>query len=173
VIDEAAVRRLLDESEIRALLARYARAIDRMDWELLRSVYHDDAVDVHAGREWPAGEFAQWLQGRLGNYVSTKHFLGNQLIEVDGDTAWAETYCLALHRNAAVGDEPAFDRLVSVRYCDRLERRGGEWRIAHRIVAYEPGRIDPVGAEPELTPTHVRGSRDRDDPAYRRLREQG
>jgi ketosteroid isomerase-like protein len=168
VSDEAALRRLVDESEIRALLARYARAIDRMDWELLRSCYHDDAVDVHAGRTWPAAEFIEWLQTRLPTYAATKHFLGNQLIELDGDVAWTETYCLALHRHAAVGDESAVDRLVSVRYCDRLERRGGDWRIAHRVVAYEPGRIDPVGDEPAITPEHVLGRRDREDPAYRR-----
>jgi ketosteroid isomerase-like protein len=169
--DDAVLRRLLDESVIRTLIARYARAIDRMDWELLRSCYHDDAIDVHSGTTWKAEDFIEWLKGRLGNYTATKHFLGNQLIELDGDTAWVETYCLALHRVPATEGEPAADRLVSVRYCDRLERRHDEWRIAHRVVAYEPGRIDPVDREPELTATHVLARRDRKDVAYDRVRD--
>jgi ketosteroid isomerase-like protein len=168
-VDEQ-LQRLLDESAIRTVLARYARAIDRLDWDLLRSCYHPDATDEHGTYHGSADGFIEWVQGRLAEYDSTKHFLGNQLIEVEGDVAWTETYCLALHRIAPADGEAAHDRTVSVRYCDRFERRDGEWRIAERVTVYEPGRIDPVGDEPELTPRHTLGSRDRRDPAYRRNR---
>ncbi len=164
----AELKRLSDESEIRTVLARYARAIDRMDWELLASCYHDDAIDEHGGYRGTASGFVEWLKSRLPRNHSTMHFLGNQLIEVDGEVAWTETYCLAFHRMVAEDGGPAVDRLVKVCYCDRFERRNGTWRIAHRVVAYEPGRIDPVGLEPEMSDQHVRGVRDRSDPAYRR-----
>jgi hypothetical protein len=98
------------------------------------------------------------------------HFLGTQVIEVDGDVAWAETYCLALHRLRAIDGEPARDKVRPVRYCDRLERREGEWRIAHRVVVYEPGRIDPLSDELLAASG---GSRDRSDPAYARGRGDG
>ncbi|PRC43153.1 hypothetical protein C6A85_000000106805, partial [Mycobacterium sp. ITM-2017-0098] len=37
------LQRLSDELEIRALLNRYARAVDTKDWQLYRSVFTDDA----------------------------------------------------------------------------------------------------------------------------------
>jgi SnoaL-like domain len=48
---DAQLAHLLDESAIRQLLARYSRAIDRRDYELLRSCYHPDAVDEHGGAD--------------------------------------------------------------------------------------------------------------------------
>lgn len=37
-----------DRAAIENVLGTYCRAIDRLDLELLRSVYHPDAVDDHA-----------------------------------------------------------------------------------------------------------------------------
>lgn len=162
------LQRLVDEADIRRVLGRYARAIDRLDWELLRSCYHPDAVDEHGSFRGTVDEFVPWVQERLAEYDWTKHFLGNQLIELDGDTAWSETYCLAFHRVPAADGRGPLDRLINVRYVDRLERRDGEWRIAHRLTVYGPGRVDPVVEEPQTTPLHILFARDRSDPAYRR-----
>jgi hypothetical protein len=41
--------RLEDLAEIRDCMMRYARGMDRRDRELLRSAYHDGAVDDHVG----------------------------------------------------------------------------------------------------------------------------
>ena len=162
------LQRLLDEAAIRRVVASYSRAIDRRDWELLASCYHAGARDEHAGFDGTAEEFVEWVQDALAPFAETKHFVGNQLVDVDGDTAWAETYCLAFHRILATADRPALDRLVSVRYCDRFERREGAWRIAHRRTVYEPGRLDPVGLEPVMGEPRLVGSHDRTDPAYQR-----
>ena len=164
--DLQGLRRLLDESAIRALIARYSHAIDRLDWDELRSCYHDDAVDLH-GDDFAGGidAYIEWLHEHLpATLVATMHFTGTQSIEVDGDVAWAETYCLALHRLSATADAPTRDAVRPVRYVDRLERRHGEWRIARRTCIYEPGRIDGL-AEP-LAPSG--GARDRSDPSYAR-----
>ena len=40
---------MLAKHRIREVLSRYARAIDRGDGELLRTCYHPDAVEEHAG----------------------------------------------------------------------------------------------------------------------------
>src|SRR4051812_49257879 len=45
--EAAVVSRLRDESEIRAVVARYARGMDRGDHDLVRSCYHADATDAH------------------------------------------------------------------------------------------------------------------------------
>jgi ketosteroid isomerase-like protein len=164
----AVLGRLLDESSIRALLARYARAIDRIDLDLLRSCYHPDAVDVHGyDYDGDVEGFAELLGRNLPRNEWTMHVLGGPLIEIEGDTAWTETYCIALHRLPATEDEPAREHVRLVRYCDRLERRGGEWRIARRTAVYEGGRVDPIGPSTELVPPAL-ARRDRHDPAYAR-----
>ena len=38
---------LIDKQEIRDCMARYARGVDRADWEAVRDTYHDDAYDDH------------------------------------------------------------------------------------------------------------------------------
>jgi ketosteroid isomerase-like protein len=138
------LQQLLDESEIRQVLARYGRAIDAMDFDLLRSCYHPDAIDEHGVYDGDVDGFIDLLRERLPNDIGTNHFIGASLIELDGDTAWVETHALGHHRFAATDDEPLRDRYFFLRYADRFERREGEWRIAHRVVVYEPGRVDPV-----------------------------
>ena len=167
---DATLQRLADEAAIRDVLARYARAVDRMDWELLRSCYHADATDVHGGVTFTLDEFVAYLQERLPKSSRTFHFLGQQLIDVEGDVAWAETYCIARHRDEPEGAPPE-DLEVCVRYSDRLERRAGEWRLAHRVVVYDLGRIAPLLHEsPFAAVARYQGARDRSDPTYRRDR---
>jgi ketosteroid isomerase-like protein len=167
---DADLQRLIDESAIRTLLARYARGIDRMDWELVRSCYHDDATDDHGGYRGGVDGYLEWLQGRLPNAHSTQHFLGNQLIDIDGDDAWAETYCLALLRTPGPDGGPPQDAFRRLRYCDYLQRRDGEWRISERVVAFDSARIDAVEIDGPDNGM-VLGTRDRSDPAYGRSRE--
>lgn len=157
---------LLDQQAVRDVLIRYTRGIDRMDSELVRSCYHPDAHDDHGAFRGGREEFVAWYQEALAFFERTMHFVGNQLVEVDGDVAQAESYCVAYHRRAATADEPASDLVIGLRYCDRLERRDGEWRIANRVCAMDWSRIDPVPASWEFPPEAVRGLRDRTDPAY-------
>jgi SnoaL-like domain len=143
------LQRLVDESQIRQVLARYGRAIDSLDFGLLRSCYWPGAIDEHGLYNGPVEPFIELLQERLPNDISTDHFLGASLIEIDDDTAWVETHAIGRHRSPAETGEPLRDRQFFLRYADRFERREGEWRIAHRIVVYEPGRIDPVERDSE------------------------
>jgi hypothetical protein len=41
------LRELVDRQEIWAVVLRYSRGIDRLDRELVRSCYWDDAIDDH------------------------------------------------------------------------------------------------------------------------------
>ena len=141
--DAGDVERLMAESEIRQVLARYGRAIDSMDWDLLRSCYHPDAIDEHGVYDGGIDGFIELISGTLPS-VCTNHFMGASLIELDGDTAWVETHALGHHRSPASASDVLRDRLFFLRYADRFERRGAEWRIAHRVVVYEPGAVVPV-----------------------------
>lgn len=156
------VQALIDRHEIHDVLMRYARGIDRRDFELVASCYHPEATDDHGRFKGPVEDFIPWVAETLGRFETTMHFLGNVLIELDGDRAYAETYCVAYHR--LVGQD--VDSIAGLRYVDRFDRRDGEWRIADRKIVVEWNRIDevrPVGLGPE----YLRGRHDRTDPAYR------
>ena len=47
MVDEGDVQKLLDREAIKELVNLYCRAADRHDHELMRSLYHEDAIDDH------------------------------------------------------------------------------------------------------------------------------
>ena len=127
------------------MLHRYARGIDRLDWDLVRDCYHPDAYDDHGGIAGSVDDFIAGGRKYLTRFAATMHFLGNMLIEVDGDRARAETYAVAYHRvEDADGGGGGKDDIFGIRYVDRFERRMDRWRIAHRVVANEWRRVEPV-----------------------------
>ena len=170
---ETAIDELLAKQEIRDALMRYSRGIDLLDADLVKSAYHPDAYDDHGTFKGNAHEFAEHVIVGLSRLECTEHFLGNSLIEVEGDRAYSETYHVAYHRIPAGEDGVAKDFTWGGRYVDVFERReGGPWLILHRTVVHSWSRIDDVAdsnAEMAANFTHVaRG--DRSDLVYR-LRE--
>lgn len=141
-----AVARLVAESEIRAALARYARGADRNDVELIRSAYHPDATDSHGYFSGTIDGFVEWFRERHGAVTQSMHFLGNCLIEFEGDeAALVETYCQAFQRlRDPVAAGTLQDLHVLCRYLDRFERRDGRWAIAARTVVYETQDVREV-----------------------------
>lgn len=136
------LQRLIDESAIRRLLDLYPRALDRHDHDLLASLFHPDAIDDHGPYNGLASGYVDWIRDRSRAGVHWTHHNGTQIIDIEGDVAHTETYCLALCRQGPPG-EPGHAReiFLRVRYLDRVEKRNGEWRIAHRRVVYSPCHI--------------------------------
>jgi hypothetical protein len=158
---------LVAQQEIRDVLIRYTRGIDRMDPDLVLSCYWPGAHDDHGAFQGTAEDFAVWVRDVLAHFDVTMHFIGNQLVEVEGDAAHAESYCVAYHRRQARDGQQGHDLVIGLRYVDRLEQRDGEWRIADRRCVFDWTRQDPIGAEWALPPEALRGARDRNDPVYR------
>ena len=148
--------------EIADVILRYARGIDRLDFDLVRSCYHPDAYDDHGSFQGDVEGFIAMCESFLPRWTATQHFMGNMLIEPDGDMARAETYAVAYHRREN-DDGTGKDDVFGIRYVDRFERRGGEWRIAHRVVATEWRRVDPVTNAKGRGQVGVWGSRDGND----------
>jgi LmbE family N-acetylglucosaminyl deacetylase len=165
---------LVAQQEIRDVLIRYTRGIDRMDPELVLSTYWPGAHDDHGAFQGSAEDFVQWVQDTLVYFDVTMHFVGNQLVELDGpDTARAESYCVAYHRRNARDGEAGHDLVMGLRYIDRMERRpssergeADEWRIADRRCAFDWTRRDEIMGEWELPPEALRGTRGRTDAVY-------
>lgn len=162
------VEQLIAESEIRDVHARYCRSADRCDFELYRTCFHDDAVLEFSFWTGGVDEFIGMARNMLSGFAATTHFTGNSLVEVAGDGATCEFYTLATHRISADAKGPERDYACSVRYIDRMEKRGGEWRIARRQCVLDWARSDPV---PAYCDGDKEGDarRDRSDPSYRAM----
>jgi len=117
--------------------ASRCRGIDRLDWELVRSCYHDDAYDDHSIFRGSSDGFVAFFKAMLTPMEGTTHSLGHILITVDGDVAGSESYVLGWHRLPGDDATPPQDFTASGRYVDRLERRNGQWKIAHRTVLFD------------------------------------
>jgi len=138
-----------------------------MDWDLVRSCYHPDATDDHGEYVGGIEGFIEYGKANLPKFTSTNHCVCNQLVEVHGDTAFAEHYAIAYHRIPAQDGEPEKDWIANVRYVDRFERRNGEWRIACRRSLVDADRVEIVATT--LVPRdQMRGYRDRNDASYDR-----
>lgn len=162
--------RLLAESDIRDAMARYARGADRNDLALLRTAYHDDATDSHGYYAGDLDGFERWFSERHAHVVQSMHFLGNCLIEFDGDDAAdVETYCQAFQRLRAPDAPGTLEDLhVLCRYLDRFERRDGRWAVAHRVVVYETQDVRQVADGDPFPAGFAVQSHGPDDPVYRR-----
>jgi hypothetical protein len=158
-IDEQ-LRLLIDDREIRSLEYRYCRAIDRRQYDLLRSCYHPEATDHHGDFYGGVEDFVAYVQRGLAAFERTLHFVGNLQVEISGKTARTEAYVLALARLARSGDLPERDNTVALRYIDDVERRNDEWRILRRVCVYEWTRTDPVPQGWTFPESFPRGSVD-------------
>ena len=133
----------LEELEARTAiedcLKRFARAVDRCDWRLARTLYHDDAFDDHGFFKGAPDAFLAHIAKMHEAQEHSMHFNTNVLIEFEAkDRAFVETYVLVLQRFA--------DRRVtaSARYLDRFEKRNGEWRVAHRTLVFGDMVSEPL-----------------------------
>ena len=162
---EQFVREQKDRREILDCIMTYCRGIDRLDADLLRSVFHPGALDDHSIFVGPAEAFVDWvIDFHTTHQQRTMHLITTHRCELDGDTAHAETYYLyrALNREA-----PFHNNSIG-RYIDRFEKRDGRWKIAARLCTVDiyDETWDPDGDLGDGV--MVRTARDRSDPSYMR-----
>ena len=78
---------VVDKSEIEGVLAVFARGLDRVDENLLRSVLQPDAtLDFGPGIFQGTGsDYVHWVIGVLHGVKSSHHLIGNLTVELEGD----------------------------------------------------------------------------------------
>ena len=163
-----AVETLLAKQEIYELACKYCRALDRLDADLMRSVFFDDAYCEYGFYNGEPGRFVEFAMGALGDHVANHHMLGNVLIDVEGDEAFGEVYFHAYHKVKAASGGGYEDLIIAGRYIDRYERRAGAWKIAYRSERNDWSRTTPTNdVYFEAAPNGLRGSRG-DDAVYER-----
>jgi ketosteroid isomerase-like protein len=127
---DPATQWLLDRAEIHDLMMQYALGVDLRDYDRIRSSFASSFRASYGPREFTdADALIDFISG-VEHFESTTHFLGTQLIDVDGDDAWMQTYSLITHRPTI--DDASTHWVAAGRYVDRLVREAGRWRIAER-----------------------------------------
>lgn len=126
---------LLDRDRVRECIARLARGEDRRNGEMIKASYWPDSRTDYGVFEGSFDDYYAWVIPGSEAIKNTQHVLGQTVVELDGGTARAETHVISYHR-VDMGTEER-DTCIGGRYLDRLEKRGDEWRIAHRMMLYD------------------------------------
>jgi len=166
---EKKLREMVDRHEIWQVMMRYGRGLDRLDVELARSCYFDDAIEDHGHFVGTPDDFIQWANQASLSFESIQHGLMNHICELDGDNAHCETYFLF----TGVAAKPPH-LLAMGRYIDHFQRRNSEWRIANRVMILERNielfdnralaHLPSAYRDGEVQPA----TRDRNDVSYQR-----
>ena len=157
-----------DTDAIRHVIYTYCRGIDRRQMDIVRSCYHPDATDHHGDYRGGVDGVIEHFKSELSKWDSTSHFIGNVLIDIDGDFARVESYALAHHRRDTTPERQGIDFVAGVRYVDDFEKRDGSWRIATRVVVVDWTRTDELSERGWTRPAHYAKPGREDDPVFRR-----
>ena len=185
---EKLLQDLVDRQEIERVVRLYCRAIDRLDIELLKSVYHPDGTDEHGSFNGNAHEFAEHIIPALREAIlDGMHTITQTVIDLDGRYATVESYYLAYQRCPGGRDKTiAFfgeryarsvqadvdkdhDYFCGGRYIDLFEKRDGQWKILRRKITNEFNVVQPCGRITDqgyIAAYNLPGRRDRDDYVY-------
>lgn len=151
------------------LVVAYSRAVDRRDFALLRSLYHDDARETH-GAMFSGGPdaYVAFVAEAVARYAATTHYVVQADFVVDGDEAEGEVHKINYHRTPP---PDAYEVITGSRSLDRYRRDRGEWRFLARSIALDWAVRRPVdpAAYADFAAASPPGRPGPDDPSYRVL----
>ena len=133
---DPAIQELVDKAAIRDVMARYSRGIDRRDSDLIASTFATDAYADYA--EWDAQGIEEILKGLkwgIARSERSTHFMGDQEVQINADTAEVETYAIVyLVRKF---EDTLGLVILGLRYQDRMMRQNGRWLVQHRVLHFD------------------------------------
>lgn len=161
------VEEMLDRMALQHLVYTYCHAIDRRDYALLRTLYHEDAIDDHSPMYCgPASGFIDWLPSMMENWDATAHILGNLVFLIEGNRAEGEITSKAYHRTR----DGKYEFIAYGRYIDQYEKRDGVWKFLRRSLVLDWLEEREVKAPQVFVLDGMAvGRGGPDDPAYERL----
>ena len=166
-ITESITQEIADERAITNVVNLYARGVDRLDWEVVRSCFHSDAR-IRFGQETDLDTFIENAsRGLAEGYSATTHHVSNVLVQVNGDAAVAESYVLCGYRAPGTEHEADIQFTWAGRHLDEFAFRDGAWRITRRTAVHEWTTLAPVMGTWHPADAFVQGKRSREDIVYR------
>lgn len=117
--------------EIRALLQRYARAVDERDLEALAALFHPDA-EIAGARG--AQSLREWLEAIRAprTFPSSMHVVGDPLISYEEGSGEASVDTYAVVYQLGDSGSGQSDLTLGMRYLDRVVVDNGRWVIVRR-----------------------------------------
>jgi len=130
----AQVQRLQDRQDIFDCIQRESRGRDRQDVAQINGCWWEDGVDEHGAIISNVPDYAERANtGHRAGFNMTSHNITNHLCEIEGDTAYCESYVIG----GLFWKDGKKTTLACGRYLDQLERRDGEWRLHTRKCTIE------------------------------------
>lgn len=156
---------LAAHAEIKQVLYRYCRGVDRGDAALIARCYTPDAIDYHGAWTGKGQDFGAYLVPSMDAAAHVgQHNITNVLIELDGSKAAVESYFFAFHPQAA-DQAPVHHIFVAGRYLDRFALHDGQWLIAERRVVLDFTQPMSGGESWPSAAGFLAGARRGDDPS--------
>ncbi|WCT74427.1 nuclear transport factor 2 family protein [Sphingomonas naphthae] len=162
----ATVRELKDRQDILDCIQRECRARDRQDIDQIAGCWWGEGVDEHGPSITTAPDYPERAnRGHYTNFHMTSHNITNHICEIDGDTAYCESYVVG----GLFWLDGKTTTIAFGRYLDQMERRNGEWRMLVRRCTIE------MSADTDGTWVHSKNVKgflkalwSKDDPSYQR-----
>jgi hypothetical protein len=176
-IDEilATVRQLKDRQDIFDCLQRESRGRDRQDSEQIASCWWPEGIDEHGAFTHRMPDYPERANlGHKLNFHMTSHNLTNHLCEIDGDTAYCETYVIGGLRWLDESERAGTTSIAFGRYLDQLEKRtdkdgAAEWRMLTRRCTIEmTADADASWLQSAAIKGFLKPLWSKDDPSYER-----
>lgn len=164
---ESQLDELYARMEIADALHRFCDGVDRMNPDLIRSAYHEDAYDDHGPISGGVDEFVDIAMSTLKqNMATTSHRITNIQIQRNGNVAAVQSYVEVVHVLPGGANRPF--EWFGGRYLDRFELRASQWKIVHRTLVIDwHAEIDTRPVSSHML--YHSGARDSGDPWYRLL----
>lgn len=156
-------------------LKRFCRGVDRQDWALARTLYHDGGYDDHGFFKGTGDALLEHVAELHRHQDHSMHFISNVLIDFQTrDRAIVESYVLVLQRfGPEAPDVPpgshGVRKLASARYVDQFEKRKGEWRVVHRTLVFGDTQAEPMEQPHRFPPSFVEQQHGTSDVLYKIL----
>jgi hypothetical protein len=133
---------IVEKSACAELVQAWGFARDQGRWDDLLAIFHPGGEIAVSWFRGPYPEFVAHCRRNFGTGIMAKHLLWPARVLLNGSRATTETNVAILVRQTI--DGVAVDLTSYGRFLDRIERRGGEWRMVERATLYEKDRLDPV-----------------------------
>ena len=139
IVDESA-----DRLAIKNLIDAYAHDADRRETEKQAALFTPDAILENVHTEPGKEKETTMLHGykelvagfaTLKKFEMTMHVNGQSTIQIHGDTATGESYCLAHHIFTENGHRMLM--IMGIRYYDTIVRINGHWLFAKRVLNFD------------------------------------
>jgi hypothetical protein len=139
------LQEIADRIAIKELIDAYAHDADRRDADAQSNLFMPDGIiENYEGEPTATNKPDAILRGRkelrngfatLKKYDITMHFNGQSDLQLRGDTATGETYCLA-HQFWNENNQRIL-MIIGIRYYDTFVRVNGNWFFAKRKLIFD------------------------------------